>query len=97
MYASSYLALSVSRPRLPGLSLSPWTQLRPAVWRNRFMSVAAHKQVKKESKDRAGPQSSRSVILPDRFSMKDKVCLVTGAARGLGYEFCRAFIEMYDT
>jgi len=27
------------------------------------------------------------------FSLQDKVCLVTGAARGLGYEFCRAFVE----
>jgi len=27
------------------------------------------------------------------FSMQGKVCLVTGAARGLGYEFCRAFAE----
>lgn len=27
------------------------------------------------------------------FSMEGKVCVVTGAARGLGYEFCRAFID----
>lgn len=27
------------------------------------------------------------------FSLENKVCLVTGAARGLGNEFCRAFIE----
>ncbi|KAF7337944.1 NAD-P-binding protein [Mycena venus] len=27
------------------------------------------------------------------FSMQGKVCMVTGAARGLGYEFCRAFIS----
>ncbi|KAF7295562.1 NAD-P-binding protein [Mycena indigotica] len=27
------------------------------------------------------------------FSMEGKVCLVTGAARGLGYEFCRAFVS----
>ncbi|KAF8735826.1 hypothetical protein AX14_001402 [Amanita brunnescens Koide BX004] len=27
------------------------------------------------------------------FSLAEKVCLVTGAARGLGYEFCRAFIQ----
>ncbi|KZT09754.1 NAD(P)-binding protein [Laetiporus sulphureus 93-53] len=30
--------------------------------------------------------------LPD-FSMANKVCMVTGAARGLGNEFCRAFIQ----
>ncbi|GBE81719.1 D-arabinitol 2-dehydrogenase [ribulose-forming] [Sparassis crispa] len=30
--------------------------------------------------------------LPD-FSMANKVCMVTGAARGLGLEFCRAFVE----
>ncbi|KIL69860.1 hypothetical protein M378DRAFT_68799 [Amanita muscaria Koide BX008] len=27
------------------------------------------------------------------FSLEEKVCLVTGAARGLGYEFCRGFIQ----
>ncbi|KAJ3722776.1 hypothetical protein DFJ43DRAFT_1003877 [Lentinula guzmanii] len=27
------------------------------------------------------------------FSMEGKVCLVTGAARGLGNEFCRAFVQ----
>ncbi|KAF8163422.1 hypothetical protein B0H34DRAFT_795133 [Crassisporium funariophilum] len=27
------------------------------------------------------------------FSMQGKVCMVTGAARGLGFEFCRAFVE----
>jgi NAD(P)-dependent dehydrogenase (short-subunit alcohol dehydrogenase family) len=27
------------------------------------------------------------------FSMQGKVCVVTGAARGLGLEFCRAFIQ----
>ncbi|KDR81725.1 hypothetical protein GALMADRAFT_239883 [Galerina marginata CBS 339.88] len=27
------------------------------------------------------------------FSMQDKVCMVTGAARGLGFEFCRAFVQ----
>ncbi|EPS99049.1 NAD-binding protein [Fomitopsis schrenkii] len=30
--------------------------------------------------------------LPD-FSMANKVCMVTGAARGLGNEFCRAFAQ----
>jgi hypothetical protein len=25
-----------------------------------------------------------------------QVCMVTGAARGLGNEFCRAFIQSYD-
>ncbi|KAI0723906.1 NAD(P)-binding protein [Cerioporus squamosus] len=30
--------------------------------------------------------------LPD-FSMSNKVCIVTGAARGLGNEFCRAFVQ----
>ncbi|PAV20397.1 d-arabinitol dehydrogenase [Pyrrhoderma noxium] len=44
--------------------------------------------------DRESPQSSRQVKLPERFSMKNKTCLVTGAARGLGFEFCRAFVEM---
>ncbi|KAF8965216.1 hypothetical protein BDZ97DRAFT_1812723 [Flammula alnicola] len=27
------------------------------------------------------------------FSMQGKVCVVTGAARGLGLEFCRAFVQ----
>ncbi|CAA7271597.1 unnamed protein product [Cyclocybe aegerita] len=27
------------------------------------------------------------------FSMQGKVCMVTGAARGLGFEFCRAFVQ----
>ncbi|TFK30050.1 NAD-binding protein [Coprinopsis marcescibilis] len=27
------------------------------------------------------------------FSLRDKVCVVTGAARGLGLEFCRAFLD----
>ncbi|OAX39363.1 NAD(P)-binding protein [Rhizopogon vinicolor AM-OR11-026] len=31
-------------------------------------------------------------VLPS-FSMEGKVCLVTGAARGLGNEFCRAFVQ----
>ncbi|KAH9180304.1 hypothetical protein EDB89DRAFT_1840962 [Lactarius sanguifluus] len=31
-------------------------------------------------------------ILPS-FSLQNKVCLVTGAARGLGNEFCRAFLR----
>ncbi|KAI9452313.1 NAD-P-binding protein [Russula earlei] len=35
---------------------------------------------------------STSRILPS-FSLRDKVCLVTGAARGLGNEFCRAFMR----
>jgi len=33
-----------------------------------------------------------SRILPS-FSLEGKVCLVTGAARGLGNEFCRAFMR----
>ncbi|KAH7889541.1 hypothetical protein F5I97DRAFT_1845057 [Phlebopus sp. FC_14] len=31
-------------------------------------------------------------VLPS-FSLQDKVCVVTGAARGLGNEFCRAFVQ----
>jgi len=27
------------------------------------------------------------------FSMEGKICMVTGAARGLGFEFCKAFIQ----
>jgi len=27
------------------------------------------------------------------FSMEGKVCMVTGAARGLGFEFCKAFLQ----
>lgn len=27
------------------------------------------------------------------FSMANKVCMVTGGARGLGYEFCKAFLD----
>ncbi|TEB36435.1 NAD-P-binding protein [Coprinellus micaceus] len=33
-----------------------------------------------------------SPILPS-FSLANKVCAVTGAARGLGLEFCRAFLQ----
>ncbi|KII89076.1 hypothetical protein PLICRDRAFT_160161 [Plicaturopsis crispa FD-325 SS-3] len=48
----------------------------------------------------SSPSQSRSVstrvikpkTLPS-FSMENKVCLVTGAARGLGNEFCRAFLQ----
>ncbi|KAF8891181.1 hypothetical protein BD779DRAFT_1513695 [Infundibulicybe gibba] len=36
--------------------------------------------------------SSFPKTLPS-FSLQNKVCVVTGAARGLGYEFCRAFIQ----
>ncbi|KAI0273453.1 hypothetical protein BC834DRAFT_815908 [Gloeopeniophorella convolvens] len=38
----------------------------------------------------AAPAAPR--VLPE-FSLQGKVCLVTGAARGLGNEFCRAFIR----
>jgi len=31
------------------------------------------------------------------LSLQGKICLVTGAARGLGYEFCRAFIQAGST
>ncbi|EKM83332.1 hypothetical protein AGABI1DRAFT_111180 [Agaricus bisporus var. burnettii JB137-S8] len=31
------------------------------------------------------------------FSLENKVCLVTGAARGLGLEFCRAFVQSGST
>ncbi|KAF7311305.1 NAD(P)-binding protein [Mycena kentingensis (nom. inval.)] len=31
--------------------------------------------------------------IPSLFSMEGKVCVVTGAARGLGLEFCRAFVS----
>ncbi|KAL5536582.1 hypothetical protein ACEPAF_404 [Sanghuangporus sanghuang] len=89
--ARNSLAFSL---RLPGSLFSPVIRRRIPNVQERNMSIPAHKQVKKESKDRASPQSPRNVTLPDRFSVKNKVCLVTGAARGLGYEFCRAFIEM---
>ncbi|KAA1469365.1 NAD(P)-binding protein [Dentipellis sp. KUC8613] len=38
----------------------------------------------------AAPKAPR--VLTD-FSMENKVCLVTGGARGLGNEFCRAFVR----
>ncbi|KAF5358467.1 hypothetical protein D9756_001457 [Leucocoprinus leucothites] len=31
------------------------------------------------------------------FTLENKVCLVTGAARGLGLEFCRAFVQSGST
>ncbi|CCM04434.1 uncharacterized protein FIBRA_06614 [Fibroporia radiculosa] len=37
-------------------------------------------------------KASAVKTLPD-FSMSNKVCMVTGAARGLGFEFCRAFVQ----
>ncbi|KAH8116024.1 NAD(P)-binding protein [Phellopilus nigrolimitatus] len=40
-----------------------------------------------------GNAPSASPPLSERFSMKGKVCLVTGAAQGLGYDFGRAFVE----
>ncbi|KAJ7137771.1 hypothetical protein C8R44DRAFT_766135 [Mycena epipterygia] len=40
----------------------------------------------------APPPPGPPKTLPS-FSMQGKVCLVTGAARGLGYEFCRAFVS----
>ncbi|KAL1659502.1 hypothetical protein GGG16DRAFT_124960 [Schizophyllum commune] len=36
--------------------------------------------------------AARVPSLP-QFSMQGKVCMVTGAARGLGNEFCRAFVD----
>ncbi|KAH9981537.1 hypothetical protein BGW80DRAFT_1163087 [Lactifluus volemus] len=39
---------------------------------------------------------TKSRVLPT-FSLKGKVCLVTGAARGLGNEFCRAFMRSFCT
>ncbi|PPQ98842.1 hypothetical protein CVT24_003396 [Panaeolus cyanescens] len=38
--------------------------------------------------------NTHPMTLPS-FSMAGKVCVVTGAARGLGLEFCRAFIQSY--
>ncbi|KAI0345258.1 NAD-P-binding protein [Trametopsis cervina] len=40
----------------------------------------------------AADKARAAKILPD-FSLAGKVCLVTGGARGLGLEFCRAFIQ----
>ncbi|THG99986.1 hypothetical protein EW026_g2469 [Hermanssonia centrifuga] len=37
-------------------------------------------------------KARKEKILPE-FSMAGKVCLVTGGARGLGNEFCRAFVQ----
>jgi len=37
-------------------------------------------------------RSSVPMTLPS-FSMQGKVSMVTGAARGLGFEFCRAFVQ----
>ncbi|KAL1744354.1 hypothetical protein HDZ31DRAFT_38863 [Schizophyllum fasciatum] len=36
--------------------------------------------------------AARSTSLP-QFSMSGKVCMITGAARGLGNEFCKAFVD----
>jgi len=47
---------------------------------------------------RPGVNQTRFFSTPNKkalpsFSMEGKVCMVTGAARGLGYEFCRAFLQ----
>jgi len=55
----------------------PWSYGRSCVSRGRWLST--------------GVQMA-SKILPT-LSLKGKVCLVTGAARGLGNEFCRAFMR----
>ncbi|KAF9256831.1 NAD(P)-binding protein [Marasmius fiardii PR-910] len=50
----------------------------------------ATRQWRYNSSSTAARKSPRTL---SAFSMEDKVCLVTGAARGLGNEFCRAFIQ----
>ncbi|KDQ61131.1 hypothetical protein JAAARDRAFT_32136 [Jaapia argillacea MUCL 33604] len=65
---------------------------RPA---SRFGAVKATSSYSTSAISRNGAASGSPIkqarTLPD-FSMEGKVCLVTGAARGLGYEFCRAFL-----
>lgn len=42
---------------------------------------------------KAASAGSKTIRVLPNFSLQDKTCLVTGAGRGLGYEFCRAFIK----
>ncbi|KAL5511326.1 hypothetical protein ACEPAH_4542 [Sanghuangporus vaninii] len=41
----------------------------------------------------ASTAAAKSPMTLPTFSMQNKVALITGAARGLGNEFCRAFVE----
>ncbi|KAG9318634.1 NAD(P)-binding protein [Chiua virens] len=53
----------------------------------RSRSVVSHARFQSTAISRRTPR-----VLPS-FSLENKVCVVTGAARGLGNEFCNAFIQ----
>ncbi|TFK94770.1 NAD(P)-binding protein [Polyporus arcularius HHB13444] len=72
---------------LPAASRAALRTPRPATVHTRWTSSDA------AAKLSAVAAKARVVkTLPD-FSMSNKVCLITGAARGLGNEFCRAFVQ----
>ncbi|THG94140.1 hypothetical protein EW145_g8201 [Phellinidium pouzarii] len=67
-------------------SLRSASLLVPSARRASTRSAVAHSRLS------STVAKARGLTLPS-FSMQNKVCLVTGAARGLGNEFCRAFVE----
>ncbi|KAF9246369.1 hypothetical protein BU15DRAFT_85141 [Melanogaster broomeanus] len=71
------------------MSIANLTRLFPAASRSPILSRAAVSYVRFQSTN--APRNIPKVL--PSFSLDGKVCLVTGAARGLGNEFCRAFIQ----
>ncbi|KAG1832642.1 hypothetical protein EV424DRAFT_1367481 [Suillus variegatus] len=73
------------------MSLSFFARAAPTVRRSTVLTRTVQSFVRFQS---SAPTKQKHVprVLP-AFSLEGKVCLVTGAARGLGNEFCRAFIQ----
>ncbi|PAV23838.1 d-arabinitol dehydrogenase [Pyrrhoderma noxium] len=89
MFAISYQLRAVPRVARSSHAVASSSRVLSASGRRLNSSVAGSTQTQ-NSTDTL-PTKGR-LTLPS-FSMQDKVALVTGAARGLGNEFCRAFVE----
>ncbi|KIJ69149.1 hypothetical protein HYDPIDRAFT_24004 [Hydnomerulius pinastri MD-312] len=71
------------------MSLAIFARVLPTASRSAVLSraVVSHSRFQSTAAPSKPPR-----VLPS-FSLEGKVCLVTGAARGLGNEFCRAFVQ----
>lgn len=84
----------ISLRRSPVLAIrTPWSYSRSCVSRN--LSTGAHMPSKILPTLSLQGKVSNGIVFPTQKQvfMERQVCLVTGAARGLGNEFCRAFMR----